>query len=107
MMKILSGELRARHALLPGAVTLAAALAWGGGAFSGERGAIWTADEQSWEIAMADMDDAGADQAGRVERAKRPEELFLGRAPWICTPSGFGQTASCFRRSEIRLGSND
>ena len=29
---------------------------------------------------------------------------FLGRAPWICTPSGFGQTASCFRRTGLRSG---
>jgi hypothetical protein len=23
---------------------------------------------------------------------------FLGHAPYICTPSGFGRTSSCFRR---------
>lgn len=28
----------------------------------------------------------------------RTKEAYLGRAPWICTPSGFGQTTRCFQR---------
>lgn len=27
------------------------------------------------------------------------KRAYLGRAPWICTPSGFGKTARCFQRS--------
>ncbi|MBB4188586.1 hypothetical protein [Sinorhizobium terangae] len=32
-------------------------------------------------------------QAAKLERA-----AFLGRAPYICTPSGFGSTSRCFLR---------
>ncbi len=32
-------------------------------------------------------------------RTVRP---YLGRATWICTPSGFGKTARCFQRSRIQ-----
>ena len=36
------------------------------------------------------------------QQAVRAQEAYYGRAPYICTPSGFGRTASCFLR--VRLG---
>jgi hypothetical protein len=30
--------------------------------------------------------------------AKAVRTTYLGRAPYICTPSGFGRTSSCFLR---------
>ena len=30
--------------------------------------------------------------------AKPVSHSYLGRAPWICTPSGFGRTSGCFLR---------
>lgn len=34
-------------------------------------------------------------------RAASSQQAYLGRAPWICTPSGFGKTARCFLRSIV------
>ena len=38
----------------------------------------------------------------KVTRSKLPIKVasygFLGRAPYICTPSGFGRTSGCFLR---------
>ncbi|WP_027997387.1 hypothetical protein [Sinorhizobium arboris] len=37
----------------------------------------------------------------KVARQKAPKPVrsaFLGRAPYICTPSGFGSTSRCFLR---------
>ena len=45
--------------------------------------------------------EAKADRADH--RTVAAANLHLGRAPWICTPSGFGQTASCFRRGSLRM----
>lgn len=35
-----------------------------------------------------------------LAKKNRTKEAYLGRAPWICTPSGFGQTARCFQRAK-------
>lgn len=37
----------------------------------------------------------------KVAARKNP---YLGRAPYICTPSGFGKTATCFLRSNLKQG---
>lgn len=38
-------------------------------------------------------------QIAVTERAvKLVRTTYLGRAPYICTPSGFGRTSSCFLR---------
>ena len=63
-------------------------------AVSGEN----NADDAMKQRARAEADADRADHRA-VSTAKRP----LGRAPWICTPSGFGQTASCFRRGSLRM----
>lgn len=43
------------------------------------------------------------DRAAKSQRkAIGVQEAYYGRAPYICTPSGFGRTASCFLR--VRLG---
>jgi hypothetical protein len=33
-----------------------------------------------------------------AETVTRMQHVYLGRAPYICTPSGFGRMATCFRR---------
>lgn len=36
----------------------------------------------------------------KVEKTSfRTKRAYLGRAPYICSPSGFGRTASCFLRA--------
>ncbi len=35
----------------------------------------------------------------KAEPASFSGNPYLGRAPYICTPSGFGRTSSCFLRS--------
>lgn len=40
------------------------------------------------------------ESAGR-QKAVRAQEVYYGRAPYICTPSGFGRTASCFLRAKL------
>ena len=37
--------------------------------------------------------------AGRTAVKASANVPFYGRAPYICTPSGFGQTTRCFRRA--------
>ncbi|MDH6231593.1 hypothetical protein M2281_002191 [Mesorhizobium soli] len=40
-------------------------------------------------------------------RVKVSSVNYLGSAPYICTPSGFGSTSRCFRRDSIlKLASN-
>ncbi|MCX8279133.1 hypothetical protein OSJ77_02915 [Phyllobacterium sp. 0TCS1.6C] len=34
----------------------------------------------------------------KLGRPVATKASYLGRAPWICTPSGFGQTSRCFPR---------
>jgi hypothetical protein len=29
-------------------------------------------------------------------------QAYLGAAPWICSPSGFGHRSKCFRRASLR-----
>ena len=36
--------------------------------------------------------------AAMTPRVQTVSYGFLGQAPYICTPSGFGRTSSCFRR---------
>jgi hypothetical protein len=40
--------------------------------------------------------------AGQSTDRQRTKRAYLGRAPWICTPSGFGRTASCFQRASLK-----
>ncbi len=35
----------------------------------------------------------------RVIGQERLKRVYLGRAPWICSPSGFGRRANCFLRA--------
>jgi hypothetical protein len=35
----------------------------------------------------------------RVIGQERLKRVYLGSAPWICSPSGFGRRASCFLRA--------
>ena len=35
----------------------------------------------------------------KVLPVKLSGDVYPGRAPYICTPSGFGQTSTCFLRS--------
>ena len=48
---------------------------------------------------------AGADSrtelASLVQAPVKPGPVYLGRSPYICTPSGFGRTASCFQRAGL------
>jgi hypothetical protein len=37
-------------------------------------------------------------QAATQRAVKLVRESYLGRAPYICTPSGFGKTSRCFLR---------
>ena len=42
--------------------------------------------------------------AARVEPTRLAmAQLFLGNAPYICTPSGFGNKARCFLRASVHL----
>jgi hypothetical protein len=59
--------------------------------------------ENNADDAMKQRARAEAD-ANRAEYRKvTAANLYLGRAPWICTPSGFGQTSSCFRRASLHM----
>lgn len=40
--------------------------------------------------------------APKPDRATKSKRVYLGRAPWICTPSGFGRTATCFLRASLK-----
>jgi len=48
---------------------------------------------------------------GQVEAAGGKSKLamaqsYLGNAPYICTPSGFGSKARCFLRTSVRPGAS-
>lgn len=48
-----------------------------------------------------------AGQTPAVEMQVEPapvlaQQEFLGKAPWICTPSGFGAQARCFTRASLQ-----
>ena len=87
-----------KHALFAGALAIAAAFLWTGGALSGENPRFDAAAEQLRTGGIHEREDARQANLG---------DEYLGRAPWICTPSGFGQIATCFERGEIRVSSND
>lgn len=78
-----------------GALVVALTTVWPAAAISGED----PRDNVLKERARAEM---LADEA-KEDRTNRRANLHLGRAPWICTPSGFGQTASCFQRASMQL----
>jgi hypothetical protein len=40
--------------------------------------------------------------ASAAQSNKNLRKVYLGRATWICTPSGFGQKARCFQRSRVQ-----
>lgn len=61
------------------------------------------AGENNADDAMQQRARAEADADRADHRAVSTPNRHLGRAPWICTPSGFGQTASCFRRGSLRM----
>jgi hypothetical protein len=61
------------------------------------------AGENNADDAMKQRARAEADADRADHRAVSTANRHLGRAPWICTPSGFGQTASCFRRGSVRM----
>jgi len=39
---------------------------------------------------------------GSVVKKTLKRRTYLGHAPYICGPSGFGQTSSCFLRASFR-----
>lgn len=47
---------------------------------------------------MPEKRPAPAKQAVTQKPAKLVRSAYLGRAPYICTPSGFGSTSRCFLR---------
>jgi hypothetical protein len=59
--------------------------------------------ENNADDAMKQRARAEADADRADHRTVAAANLHLGRAPWICTPSGFGQTSSCFRRASLHM----
>jgi hypothetical protein len=85
----------ASRLLLGGALSLACILAVAQNARA-ERPRLSTDTEQQA---------ARPEQPVKVEKATfthKRSHAYLGRAPYICTPSGFGTTASCFLRASVQ-----
>jgi hypothetical protein len=96
--RISFGDITNRCAVLVGTLAIAAASLWAGGALSGENPRFDAAAEQLRLAGFHEKEDARQAKLG---------DAYLGRAPWICTPSGFGQVATCFERGDMRVSSND
>lgn len=54
-------------------------------------------------VAAAPKEDSGSSQSAPAPQAARTGP-YLGAAPWICSPSGFGQRSKCFLRASLRAG---
>jgi len=57
--------------------------------------------EEGAEAVKSRQPVAAQASAKRVAARTDAKRVYLGRAPWICTPSGFGRTASCFERASL------
>lgn len=53
------------------------------------------------ELASLVQPPVAADAAKTEKAPVKPRPVYLGRSPYICTPSGFGRTASCFQRAGL------
>jgi hypothetical protein len=86
-----------KMAVLGALLGVSTAFLWTGGALSGENPRFaWMAPHLQAE--------ARHDPATTPET--KHEQIYLGSAPWICTPSGFGQTSTC-REREMHVRSNE
>lgn len=43
-----------------------------------------------------------AQTAAQMGAQMGASNAYLGAAPWICSPSGFGHRSKCFRRTSLR-----
>ncbi len=50
-------------------------------------------------VVVAQVDQVDSAKEARPVKTKR---VYLGRAPYICSPSGYGQKARCFLRSSLQ-----
>lgn len=53
------------------------------------------------ELASLTQSMTPANGVAKPDRAAPQRPVHLGRAPYICTPSGFGRTATCFQRAGL------
>lgn len=56
------------------------------------------------EIAVPQPHANGQEEAAGEKSKLAMAQSYLGHAPYICTPSGFGNKARCFLRASIRPG---
>jgi hypothetical protein len=83
-----------RRFIFAGVLGLAAATMAAPGAYANEQRSTAAGQSDLKQIALLATADNSAPNA--------IENSHLGRAPYICTPSGFGHLAHCFLRSSLK-----